>query len=117
MSADSAAAQPATPDSLIEQCLAGDQLAWEQIVRQNWRKVFNVACGWRTTLLEVVEIVGKIVGHEVQPRLSPARSGDIRHSLADITRAREILGYTAPVDFEEGLRRTVAWYRERAKSA
>jgi RNA polymerase sigma-70 factor (ECF subfamily) len=43
MSADSAAAQPATPDSLIEQCLAGDQTAWEQIVRQNWRKVFNVA--------------------------------------------------------------------------
>jgi RNA polymerase sigma-70 factor (ECF subfamily) len=43
MSDDSAAAQPATPDSLIEQCLAGDQSAWEQIVRQNWRKVFNVA--------------------------------------------------------------------------
>lgn len=43
MSADSAAAQPATPDSLIEQCLAGDQIAWEAIVRQNWRKVFNVA--------------------------------------------------------------------------
>src|SRR5215468_8836026 len=43
MSADSAAAQPMTPDSLIEQCLAGDQSAWEQVVRQNWRKVFNVA--------------------------------------------------------------------------
>jgi RNA polymerase sigma-70 factor (ECF subfamily) len=43
MSADSAAAQPITPDSLIERCLAGDQVAWEQIVRQNWRKVFNVA--------------------------------------------------------------------------
>ncbi len=43
MSADSAAAQPITPDSLIEQCLAGDQAAWDQIVRQNWRKVFNVA--------------------------------------------------------------------------
>ena len=43
MSADSAAAQPATPDSLIEQCLSGDQAAWEMIVRQNWRKVFNVA--------------------------------------------------------------------------
>src|SRR5215831_13622664 len=43
MSADSAAAQPLTPDSLIEQCLAGDQSAWEQVVRQNWRKVFNVA--------------------------------------------------------------------------
>src|SRR3954466_9842974 len=43
MSADFAAAQPTTPDSLIEQCLAADQLACEQIVRQNWRKVFNVA--------------------------------------------------------------------------
>ena len=43
MSVDSAAAQPTTPDSLIEQCLSGDQQAWEAIVRQNWRKVFNVA--------------------------------------------------------------------------
>src|SRR5882672_4942747 len=43
MSVDSPAAQPATPDSLIEQCLSGDQAAWETIVRQNWRKIFNVA--------------------------------------------------------------------------
>src|SRR6188472_592510 len=43
MPVDSAAAQPATPDSLIEQCLIGDQAAWDAIVRQNWRKVFNVA--------------------------------------------------------------------------
>jgi RNA polymerase sigma-70 factor (ECF subfamily) len=43
MSADSAAARPATPDTLIAQCLAGDQAAWDAIVRQNWRKVFNVA--------------------------------------------------------------------------
>jgi RNA polymerase sigma-70 factor (ECF subfamily) len=43
MSADSAGTQPATPDSLIEQCLTGDQAAWETVVRQNWRKVFNVA--------------------------------------------------------------------------
>src|SRR6187397_2249136 len=43
MSVDSPAAQPLTPDSLIEQCLSGDQAAWETIVRQNWRKVFNVA--------------------------------------------------------------------------
>jgi RNA polymerase sigma-70 factor (ECF subfamily) len=43
MSVESAASQPITPDTLIEQCLAGDQVAWEAIVRQNWRKVFNVA--------------------------------------------------------------------------
>jgi RNA polymerase sigma factor (sigma-70 family) len=43
MSVDSPAVQPGTPDSLIEQCLSGDQVAWDMIVRQNWRKVFNVA--------------------------------------------------------------------------
>src|SRR4029453_4206830 len=43
MSVDSPAAQSGTPDSLIEQCLSGDQVAWETIVRQHWRKVFNVA--------------------------------------------------------------------------
>src|SRR5881392_2525220 len=43
MSVDSPPARPATPDSLIEQCLSGNQVAWEAIVRQNWRKVFNVA--------------------------------------------------------------------------
>src|SRR3954454_635784 len=43
MSGESPTGQPATPDSLIEQCLTGDQAAWEAIVRQNWRKVFNVA--------------------------------------------------------------------------
>src|SRR5918998_3009935 len=43
MSVDSAPAQPATPDSLIEQCLSGDQVAWEAVVRQYWRKVFNIA--------------------------------------------------------------------------
>jgi RNA polymerase sigma-70 factor (ECF subfamily) len=43
MSVDSSAAQPATPDTLIEQCLSGDQAAWDAIVRQHWRKVFNVA--------------------------------------------------------------------------
>ena len=43
MSVESAATQPVTPDSLIEQCLSGDQAAWEIVVRQNWRKVFNVA--------------------------------------------------------------------------
>src|SRR5512134_3370084 len=43
MSVDFSGAQPATPDSLIEQCLSGDQQAWESIVRQHWRKVFNIA--------------------------------------------------------------------------
>lgn len=77
-------------------------------------QVFNVACGVRTTLLDVVAALGRIVGRELSPRHLPARAGDIRHSLADIGRARSVLGYTASVSFEAGLARTVDWFAARA---
>jgi UDP-glucose 4-epimerase len=76
-------------------------------------KVFNVACGVRTTLLDVIATLGTIVGRDIVPIHEPTRAGDIKHSLADITRARTILGYTAPVSFEDGLRRCVDWYKAR----
>ena len=76
-------------------------------------KVFNIACGERTTLLDVVDALGQIVGRKITARHEPPRSGDIKHSLADITRAKEILGYTGAVSFADGLRRTLAWYREQ----
>ena len=79
-------------------------------------KVFNIACGERTTLLDVCRALSAITGRPVTPKHAPPRSGDIKHSLADITRAREILGYVGGVDFSEGLRRTIAWYREQAVS-
>jgi UDP-glucose 4-epimerase len=78
-------------------------------------QVFNVACGVRTTLLDVVAQLGKIVGREISAKHEPARPGDIKHSLADIGRAKEVLGYTAPVSFEDGLKRTVDWYKARLK--
>ncbi|HEX2571998.1 MAG TPA: SDR family oxidoreductase [Polyangia bacterium] len=74
-------------------------------------QVFNVACAERTTLLDVVNGLSEIVGRPLKPQHAPARAGDIKHSLADITRAREILGYTGKIRFAEGLRRTVDWYR------
>jgi UDP-glucose 4-epimerase len=77
--------------------------------------VFNIACGVRTTLNQVVQQLGKIVGREITSKHDPARAGDIRHSLADITRAKQVLGYTAPVSFEQGLARTVEWYKARLK--
>jgi nucleoside-diphosphate-sugar epimerase len=76
-------------------------------------KVFNVACGVRTTLLDVLDRLSGIVGHKVTAIHEPSRAGDIKHSLADIGRAREILGYRAPVSFEDGLARTVEWYRRK----
>lgn len=74
-------------------------------------KVFNVACGERTTLLDVLDRLGTILGKKVEAKFEPARQGDIKHSLADITQAKQVLGYTGAISFEEGLRKTVDWYR------
>ena len=75
-------------------------------------EMFNIACGQRTTLLEVVDVIGELVGKKIPPVHAPARVGDIKHSLADIGKARRILGYTAAVSFRAGVERTVAWYRK-----
>src|SRR5262249_38287089 len=76
-------------------------------------RVFNVACGVRTTLLEVLDRLAAVFGRRLEPRFEPARAGDIKHSLADITAAQKVLGYRGAVSFEEGLRRTVDWYQKR----
>jgi UDP-glucose 4-epimerase len=77
-------------------------------------RVFNVACGEATTLNQVVEVLGSIVGKKVPVTYAPGRVGDVKHSLADITEARTRLGYKGAVSFIDGLRRSVAWYGERA---
>lgn len=76
-------------------------------------QVFNIACGKSYTLLELLDILRDILGTDVAPIHTLPRPGDVRHSLADITRAQQVLGYEVKVPFEEGLRRTVAWYREQ----
>ena len=74
----------------------------------------NVACGSRYSLLELLQAIGDALGARVEPRFGPPRAGDILHSQADITRAREELGYEVKVPFGEGIARTVAWYRAQA---
>lgn len=76
----------------------------------------NVACGDRHTLLELLDAICKAAGRPADPIFSPPRPGDIVHSLADISVAERELGYTAAVQFEEGIERTVAWYRDRTAS-
>ncbi|MFO7955981.1 MAG: SDR family oxidoreductase [Candidatus Brocadiia bacterium] len=75
--------------------------------------VCNVGCGERYTLNELIELLQDLIGSPVDPEYGPKRAGDVKHSLADITRAWEVLGYEPDVDFREGLRRTVEWYREQ----
>jgi UDP-glucose 4-epimerase len=73
--------------------------------------VINVAAGVRTSLNELWSAIRRSVGTEVEARHEAAREGDVRDSLADLTRASELLGYAPSIDLEEGLRRTVASYR------
>ncbi len=74
-------------------------------------EAYNIACGERISLLDLVERLGRITGREIAPVHGDPRPGDIRHSLADIGKARRLLGYEPVVTLDEGLERTVAWYR------
>src|SRR5262249_9822783 len=77
-------------------------------------QVFNVGTGQPTSLLGPLAGVNRLLGTAAVPRFADPRAGDIRHSRADIRRAREQLGYAPGVPFEEGLRRTLEWYRGQA---
>jgi nucleoside-diphosphate-sugar epimerase len=74
-------------------------------------QVINVATGGRVSLNTLFETMRRLIGADVQPRYAEPRAGDVRDSQADITKARRILGYEPSVSFEEGLRKTVEWYR------
>jgi UDP-glucose 4-epimerase len=75
-------------------------------------EAFNVACGDRITVNSMLAQVNKIEGKNVAAIFAPVRSGDILHSQADVTKARTMMGYQAKTTFEEGLRRTIDWYRD-----
>jgi UDP-glucose 4-epimerase len=77
------------------------------------RRVFNIACGERYTLLDMIAALNDILGTQIEPVHVDPRVGDVRHSLADISAAEEALGYRVLVDFYDGLRQTVAWYRQQ----
>ena len=74
-------------------------------------KVVNIACGDRVSLLDILEIVYDLAGRRVAPRFEPPRAGDVRDSLADISLAKELLGYEPRVGFPEGLSRTFDFFR------
>lgn len=79
--------------------------------------VYNIACGRRTSLLELVEKINALLGTALAPLHDPPRPGDVRHSQADITRARTELGYEPRVDVDAGLRECLAYYVNHAASA
>ncbi len=86
----------------IRACHAGKEVVGE---------VINIAGGQSISINKLYRLIANIVGTDIRPRYLPPRQGDIRHSLADISKARQLLGFKELVGLEEGLRRTVAWYK------
>jgi UDP-glucose 4-epimerase len=76
-------------------------------------RAFNVACGGRYSLLDLLGKIKQIIGTDIQPIHDAPRAGDVRDSQASIEAAEAAFGYRVKVDFDEGLRRTVEWYRKQ----
>jgi nucleoside-diphosphate-sugar epimerase len=72
----------------------------------------NIACGERTTLNRMVALINEQLGTNIEPEYQDPRPGDVRHSLADISAAERVIGYKPLVLFEEGLKRSIDWYRQ-----
>lgn len=95
-------------DNAVEANLQACKAPAEKVAGQ----VFNVATGRRVDLNETFRLLQPLTSYQGQPKYAAERSGDIKHSLADVSKAEAGLGYKPVVDFEEGLRRTVEWYRK-----
>jgi UDP-glucose 4-epimerase len=99
-------------DNVVHANLLAAQLPAERVSGQ----VMNTATGSRITLNQTFEILCELTGYRGSPAYAPPRAGDIRDSLADIGLAVELMGYKPLIDFREGLRRTVEWYKTGAGS-
>jgi UDP-glucose 4-epimerase len=99
----------------IDNAVAANLLACHAPAAQVAGKMCNVATGTRFTLNQTFQLLKKPTGYSGGVKYGPSREGDVKHSLADISRAAECFAYKPLVDFEEGLRRTVVWYRMQSK--
>ena len=79
-------------------------------------EAFNVGCGSRVSLLEIIARLETLVGRPLERRHTPGRAGDVPHTLADVSKAKRLLGYAPLVDFDEGFRRTVEYFKTAPKS-
>lgn len=73
-------------------------------------EVFNVACGKAYAVLDIVKYVNKILGKSVLPKFGPVRSGDAKHTLADISKAKKLIGFNPEIGFEEGLKKAIEYF-------
>ncbi len=97
----------------IENVVHANLLAMEK--NHTYGEVLNIACGRGTSLNQLLAFLQEITGINISPHHEEPRKGDVRHSLADIQRAKQVLNYEPQVEIEEGLRRTVEYYRKELR--
>jgi len=95
----------------VDNVVNANLLACRAAVDQVAGRVFNVATGSRIDLNETFRVLKQLIEYEGEVKYDAERAGDVKHSLADLTLAEKHLGYKPSVNFEEGLRRTIEWYR------
>ena len=76
-------------------------------------EVFNVACGTTISVIDIVNELNKILGTRIKPVYAPKRAGDVRKTYADVSRMKRMLKMKKLIGFEEGLKRTVDWFRDK----
>lgn len=101
----------------VDNVVKANLLACEAPADQVAGRVFNVATGTRIDLNETFRVLKKLTGYAGEVKHEAERVGDVKHSLADLSLARKHLGYEPAVAFEEGLHRTIEWYRSQGKGA
>lgn len=94
----------------VENVVAGNLLAVEKDIPGG--EVINLALGSETSVVRLYEEIAKVTGFAKPPQFGSPRAGDVRRSVAGVEKAKTLLGFSPKVPFEEGIRRTVAWYRE-----
>jgi len=96
----------------IEDCVSANILACNAEGASG--KVMNVACGFRTTLNDLFKKIRNITGTAVEPVYEASRPGDVKHSLADISLAKNVLNYSPSYSIDEGLKKTVEWFKKNS---
>ena len=72
----------------------------------------NIACGQAVTINEIIELINQLIGKKIKPNYTDPRPGDVKHSLADITKAEKLIGYKPVLDFKNGLIQAIDWYKK-----
>src|SRR5437660_718879 len=101
----------------VDNAVEANLLACKAPANQVAGGVFNIASGHRADLNQTFRLLKTLIGYPGNVEYAPERAGDVRHSLADISRAEKYLGYKPKIEFEDGLSRTIEWYRSQEKAA